>query len=146
MALTESSKSSKAQVFCRIRKSWVKKTPEEQVRQALLHAMIEKLGFLSALIAVEKSLDQLPHLQETEGLPKRRADILCFSRDFLPLLLIECKQDPIDAAAIEQVIGYNAFVRAPFLALADLTGVFFLHGRQLMPGLPTYDELTESRS
>lgn len=145
MALTESSKSSKQQIYCRIRKQLVKKTPEEQVRQALLQAMIEKLGFAGSLIAVEKSLDQLPHLKEVEGLPKRRADILCFSRDFLPLLLIECKQDPIDVTAIEQVIGYNAFVNAPFLALADLTGVFFLRGRELEPGLPTYSELAGGR-
>jgi type I site-specific restriction endonuclease len=143
MALTESSKSSNV-IYCCVRKQWVKKTPEERIRQTLLSVMIEKLGFPYSLLAVEKSLDQLPHLKQVEKLPQRRADILCFTKNMKPLLLIECKKERIDNTAIEQVRGYNAFVQAPFIALADEKGVFFLCGKELKAGLPHYDELLKA--
>lgn len=136
--------------YCLIRRCLVAKTPEEQIRQSLLGVMIEKLGFPRSLIAVEKSLDQLPHLKHGAApLPNRRADVLCFGKEIhpeyplFPLLLIECKQERIDQAAIDQVRGYNAFVGAPFLALADKQGVFFL-GEELKRGLPKYQELLEA--
>ncbi len=132
-----------------IRKSWVKRTPEEVVRQTLLQAMVGKLGFPPSLIAVEKELKSMPHLKNyPHKLPDRRADVVCFSsvlyRDNLPLplLLIECKENRIDQAAKEQVLGYNAFVQARFVALASPEGIRLLlpEGKEVI-GLPRYEEL-----
>jgi hypothetical protein len=135
-----------------IRKLWTKKTPEEVVRQTLLQAMIKALEFPAALIGVEFELKQLPHLaSHKRELPNRRADIICFAKEIhpsfslFPLLLVECKEESITQAAIEQAIGYNAFVEAPFIALADATGVsLLLPGGTLQKGLPSYPELIKA--
>jgi hypothetical protein len=155
MAPTESSKSNNPNLlYDRFRKRWVAKTPEEIVRQTLLQLMTEKLGYPVSHIAVEKALDQMPHLKHYPSkLPSRRADVVCFAKgihsrySLFPLLLIECKEDRIDQAAIEQVVGYNAFVQAPFSALADASGVsLLLPDGKLQKGLPTYEQLRNAVS
>ncbi len=112
------------------RKMWVVATPEEVVRQALVHQMVGRLGYPKELIALEKELKELPHLKAGAAIPaKRRLDIVCFARGIhpehplFPLLLIECKDKAISDAAKEQVIGYNDAVGAPFVAVAAQEGV-----------------------
>lgn len=86
--------------------------------------MIYALGFPKELIVVEKELKELPHLSAND-LPQRRIDILCYGKEIhpeyplYPLLLIECKKDALDEKAAQQLIGYNAHVRAYFIALAS---------------------------
>jgi len=103
-----------------IRKSWVEATPEEQVRQHLIQQLI-KLGYPPALMVVEKALSELPHLKGRSDVPLRRIDVLCYAkRDSLhPLLLVECKAEPLSKKAERQLIGYNAFVGAPYIALVN---------------------------
>ncbi len=153
MAPTGSSKSNRSDLlYDSVRRQWVKRTPEEMVRQTLLQVMVQKLGFPPALIAVERELKLLPHLlKDPRVLPERRADIICFAKGIhtrfplFPLLLVECKEDLIDQAAIEQVIGYNVFVEAPFIALADAIGVaLLLPGGTLQRGLPSYEMLLKA--
>lgn len=36
-----------------------------------------------------------------------------------PLMLVECKADKLDDASIRQLVGYNQFVRAPYLCLVS---------------------------
>jgi len=137
-----------------IRKRWVKKTPEEVIRQMLLQAMVKHLGFPSALIAVEKELRQMPHLKMYPGpLPDRRADVVCFSTGsdpaeaLVPLLLVECKEELLNEAAKNQVLGYNAFVQARFVALANAKGVWLLLPQgEMIAGLPRYGELLQAVS
>ena len=89
---------------------------EADVRNALIHMLVENLGFPRAWLAVEKELKEFADARA----PRRRIDLLAYGmvgNTLIPLLLIECKRETVDAAA-EQVIGYNAFVRAPFVALA----------------------------
>lgn len=104
---------------------------EEAVRQNLISHMVEKLGYPRSLIAVEKELSLLPSLAliPSAELPKRRADIIVFAEETLrPVLLIECKAIPLTPKDARQVIGYNAFVGAPCVALANqsqvLTGYY----------------------
>lgn len=121
-------KSKEGSLFDPIRKKWVEATPEEKIRQHLIRYMIDTLGYPPLWMAVEKELSQLPHLQltPTMEIAKRRADILVFAPHTLsPLLLIECKAVPL-TEAIEQVVGYNALVQAPFVALAN--------GKEVMTG------------
>ena len=49
----------KEQIFCEWRKRWVRLTPEEWVRQQLLHRLVEQLGYPASLIAVEVPLEKL---------------------------------------------------------------------------------------
>ncbi|MGE3954701.1 MAG: type I restriction enzyme HsdR N-terminal domain-containing protein [Parachlamydiales bacterium] len=92
-------------------------TPEEQVRQHLI-AQLLKLGYPPSLIAVEKALSELPHLQG-QTLPNRRLDCLCYANAETPLLLIECKAEALTPDAERQLIGYNGYVGAPYLALVN---------------------------
>jgi hypothetical protein len=125
-----SSRQKNKQVFDEVRNLWVAATPEEIVRQKVLQTLLKVLEFPKGLIAVERELHTLVPFQSRD-LPERRADILCFAKaidhpDLLPLLLIECKSGRISRDAIDQVLGYNHFVRARFAAVADETGIYLL--------------------
>src|SRR5690242_1968972 len=108
-------------VFDEIRSLWVKATPEELVRQRWIRRMVDELGFPKELIVVEKGIQELPHLAFRKA-PERRLDILCYGKgedSLFPLLLIECKEGKLSESAINQVLGYNHFVEAPFVAVVS---------------------------
>ncbi|NGX35963.1 MAG: hypothetical protein K1000chlam1_00799 [Candidatus Anoxychlamydiales bacterium] len=116
----------KDRLYDPIRNSYVLALPEEIVRQKYLSLMIDKLGFSKSLIAVEKDLRLLPHLQEKDFTKvKRRADIISFAKDIhpsysiYPLLMIECKACKLSKDTISQVLGYNHFVGAYFVSIAN---------------------------
>ncbi|NGX47135.1 MAG: hypothetical protein K1000chlam3_00506 [Chlamydiae bacterium] len=131
------------------RKLWVAALPEEVVRQKLLHVMITQLGFPKNFLVVEKQLSELPHLSGMVGLPKRRADILCFAKEIhaqfplFPLLLVECKEGKVGEEAAAQALGYNHYVQAPYVAIAGENEVRLVHPQRLS-FLPKYSELLES--
>lgn len=151
MALSWSNKQKAAQVFDPIRRLWVAAFPEEVVRQKFLQRML-KLGYPKAYIAVEKELKELSHLSLTQSaIPERRLDIICFAKEIhphfmlYPLLLVECKQKLIKDNATEQLLGYNEYVRAPFLAIVDENRIEVIFknsdGKQSLSFLPSYKEL-----
>jgi len=49
----------KEQIFCEWRRRWVRLTPEEWVRQQLLHYMVEQLDYPASCIAVEVPVEKL---------------------------------------------------------------------------------------
>lgn len=140
-------------LFCSLRKLWVAPLPEEKIRQALVQKMIQELGYPQGSVALEKSLHQLPHLQSKAALPNRRADIIVFAKNlhlhhpFYPLLLIECKATPLTHKVLRQIIGYNQFVEAYFIAAVNQTTLQLgwydrpSHDYCFEEGLPSYDEL-----
>jgi hypothetical protein len=97
---------------------------EEIVRQNLLTKLTEVYGFPKKLIGVEKEISTLLHLQGKK-VPKRRYDIICFAANLdvnyalSPLLLIECKAVELTKDTLDQVLGYNYYVNAPFVAIAN---------------------------
>lgn len=106
-----------------------------------------KLGYPEHLLAVEKSLKELASGIHTQ-VPRRRVDIVCFSQGSMkPLLMIECKAEAFTSAALYQVIGYNRFVEASFIAIANgaqiLTGWYDAQEKQyrFIETLPSYQEL-----
>lgn len=93
-----------------IRKMWVAATPEEQVRQFILKQLLGQ-GYPEGLIAVEKA-----------KLSGRRVDILVYQKkkgELQPYLLVECKAHKLNQATIDQVIGYNYHIQAPYIAIAN---------------------------
>lgn len=114
-------------IFCPLRKTWVAALPEEKIRQALLQEMTQRLGYPFGSLALEKSLSQLPHLQARSSLPRRRADLIVFAKDlhpqhaFYPLLLVECKAIALTDKTLRQIVGYNQFVEAYFVAVVNQT-------------------------
>lgn len=141
----------KERALCCIRREPVAETPEERVRQALLKKMTEELGFPAHLLAVEKALHQFPHLAQKRALPDCRVDIACFAsnifpgRELSPLLIIECKAVPITGSALEQVIGYNYFCEAPYVAVANEQSIRLSwlgdNGWESIDFLPHYQDL-----
>ncbi|MEX0962111.1 MAG: type I restriction enzyme HsdR N-terminal domain-containing protein [Simkaniaceae bacterium] len=120
--------------------------PEERVRQKLLREMINEKGYCSSHILVERGLNQLPHLAMRASLPDRRFDLLAYENKSLnPLLLVECKACKLSERVLEQVLGYNHFVGAPFFALSNSKQVitFWQEKGELkyLQKLPSYDEL-----
>lgn len=134
--------------------------PEELIRQRLLRHMLEDKGFPASLIAVEKALKQMPHLSGVNPLyiPSRRADIICYGKgihpeyDLYPLLLIECKAVKLTPRVINQVAGYNQFVKAFFIAIVNdheiQTGWFDSKKKEyvFVKTLPSYQDLMFSLS
>lgn len=114
-----------SQLYCLIRKEPVAPLPEERVRQRLLQYMISELGFPAPLITVEQPIRLIPGLDVSYSrrVPDRRADIVCFAKNkdqaLVPLLLVECKAVPLTSKVINQVLGYNHFVRSRFIALVN---------------------------
>jgi len=138
-------------VYDSLRQKWVKGTPEEIIRQRLCSKLIDELGYPKSLIVVEKKLSQMPHFIFDKNVTSRRFDIVCFAKDIIqghslyPLLLIECKQTPLDQNVKDQVIGYNHFLKACFVAIANETEVQTAacssDGYHFQPYLPSFEEL-----
>lgn len=125
----------------------MKRTPEEIVRQSLILQMTERLGYPKALLSIEKKLSEVCRFSG-ETLPNRRLDILCFSKKELePLLMVECKAITLTEKAIEQVIGYNRYVAAKFVCLANMDTILTGHydrdlgSYRFQKGLPSYQDL-----
>lgn len=99
----------KERVFDIIRKKYVVLTPEEWVRQHIIHYLITDHKFPKALISVEKQL-------LLNGLSKR-TDILLYNRSATPILIVECKSPdvPLTQAVVDQAARYNLTLRVPWL-------------------------------
>lgn len=119
--------------------------------------MVNSLGYPLESLAVEKGLDQMPHVQLTgQEVPCRRADIICFAKEIhpdyslYPLLLIECKSVKLNNKMKGQVIGYNRFLQSYFLAIVNQTEMMTgWYDRtkceyQFVDGLPSYPQLLSS--
>ncbi len=100
----------KEQIFCEWRHRWVRLTPEEWVRQQLLHRMAE-MGYPASLIAVETAI--------TLGQAKKRCDAVVYNRFMAPIMLIECKAEtvPLTQKTLDQALTYNRRLNVPYLVL-----------------------------
>jgi Type I restriction enzyme R protein N terminus (HSDR_N) len=136
------------QIYDPIRKIWVPAGPEELVRQSLIQKMVQNLGFPAHSLAVEVDLRSLPHIDSK--VPERRADIICFAQgihpDYLlyPLLLVECKRGKASQEALHQLVGYNYYVKAAFVAVAGHDEIFVARqgkDAEAISFLPTYQDL-----
>ena len=87
--------SGKKSIFDIIRKKYVAATPEEFVRQHIIHYLVNEKFYPKALLAVEMPL--------TVNTMKRRCDIVAFKSN-QPLMIVECKAPSIK-------LNQNAFDR-----------------------------------
>lgn len=112
--------------------------PEEQIRQTLLRHLVQQLDYPKSYISIEKAL---------EG-PNRRYDVLVYGNcqgEIKPLLLIECKAEKVTQEAVQQALGYNHEVGAPFVAAVggDRALMMTKDGKP-MGGLVSYGALLEA--
>ena len=101
-------------IFCPFRRKYVAATPEENVRQTFLHALVEQFDYPQSLIGVEVPI------AVGAGVDKR-CDAVVYSRSLQPLVLIEFKapEVAITQTTLDQAAVYNTTVHAPYLILAN---------------------------
>jgi type I site-specific restriction endonuclease len=104
---------SKTEIFDSFRKKYVLLTPEEWVRQHFAHYLSQTLGVPISLMALEKKIIM-------NGL-KRRFDIVVYSKEITPLLIVECKATsvPVTQAVFDQAARYNSVLKAPYLVVTN---------------------------
>lgn len=96
-----------------LRKKYVKLTPEEWVRQHFIHYLITHLNWPIGLMASE-------HKVNYNNMAKR-CDIVSFTKNLNPLLIVECKAPSIalNEDIFYQIAKYNFTLKAPFLILTN---------------------------
>ena len=96
-----------------IHKKALKNLPEERVRLRIMEALI-RAGWSKHRISTEESIGEL-------GNQSMRSDLICYSQQFDPKLLVECKAEhiTISAKTAEQVARYNQQVGASFLLMTN---------------------------
>lgn len=135
-------------IYDPIREKEVNATPEECVRVDLLHKMFT-LGYPKHLIRVEVALKPsvLTHAVKDSKAPRRRLDIVCYQKSghsFTPLLLVECKACALSNATLRQVIGYNYYLKAPFICVANAFEMRFGSlDLERVESLPSYETLLQ---
>ncbi|HBH06819.1 MAG TPA: restriction endonuclease subunit R [Flavobacteriales bacterium] len=100
-------------IFDPIRKKYVLRTPEEEVRQRILRYLIDVKGYPVSRIAVEKELT-------VKGL-KKRTDILYYDKLAQPALLVECKAPrvKISQRTFDQAFRYNLNLGVRFVVITN---------------------------
>ncbi|MCO5286901.1 MAG: type I restriction enzyme HsdR N-terminal domain-containing protein [Chitinophagaceae bacterium] len=100
------------EIFDAIRKTWVALTPEEWVRQHFIQFLFTQ-SYPAPLIAVEKQIT-------LAGLTKR-FDIVAYSRDMRPFMIIECKRMDVSLSekVLAQALRYHASLECPYLIITN---------------------------
>ncbi|MBX0290259.1 type I restriction enzyme HsdR N-terminal domain-containing protein [Hymenobacter sp. HSC-4F20] len=88
-------------------------TPEEWVRQHVVHYLINHRGYPKGLLSLERG-----HRYNQR---QKRTDLVALDATGKPLLLVECKAPsvPITAAVALQAATYNQTIGAPLLLLSN---------------------------
>jgi hypothetical protein len=126
------------QVFDVVRSKWVALTPEEWVRQHLLHFLIVDCRYPKGRISVEKKV-------RLNGMNKR-SDIVLYDQEAGPVLLIECKAPDIELSdqTFRQASMYNLTLQVPYLMITNgreaiCAQIDSARGQfQLLKGLPPF--------
>lgn len=99
-------------ILCLIRKKWIQLTPEEWVRQHILHVLIYEQNIGVSRIAVER---------QVQG-SNKRFDILVHNKETgQPQMIIECKAYDVEVgqSTFNQVGRYNLNLNVPYLLVSN---------------------------
>jgi hypothetical protein len=125
---------SQLRIFDPARKKYVALTPEEWVRQHLIHYLSKDKGYPLGLMKVEKEF-------KYNKLTKR-ADIIVCDRTGAPLLMAECKSPDVEITqgVFDQAVRYNLIMDVELMILSNGINHFCF---QLDKDTRTYVVLTE---
>ena len=100
-------------VFDRLRKQFVRLTPEEYVRQQFVSYLIEHKGYPSGLLANEITI--------VLGNVKKRCDTVLYDNYSHPLMIIEYKSPTIEISqkTFDQIARYNLALQVPWLIVSN---------------------------
>jgi len=136
-------KNDKTEIFDIFRKKFVVLTPEEWVRQHFASYMVNEKQYPKNLLALEYSFK----IQTR----KKRVDIVAFSPNGKPLLVVECKAAgiPINQKVFDQIARYNMAFKVQYLIVTNGIQQYACKidynnlSYQFMEEMPSYNELTE---
>ncbi len=124
-----------------IRKKYVALTPEEWVRQLIIHHLTTEKGYPAQLLAVEKGIN----LNGTQ----KRCDLVAYNNTGAPQLIVECKAPEVQLtdAVMEQTARYNLVLKVPYLLVGNGHDFYCVavdlanSSYQFLPGIPSFLEL-----
>lgn len=102
----------KEYIFDKVRRKWVRLTPEEWVRQNIVQYLVQVKGYPLSLLSVEKEI--------LVGDLRKRCDIVVF-KQAQPWMIIECKQPdvPVNESVLRQVLRYNMTTCCTYLVVSN---------------------------
>lgn len=123
------------------RRAWVRLTPEEWVRQHVIHAFAETLGYPVELMQVEGTI--------TLNEMSRRCDIVIYGNATTPRMIVECKKPQVSLTqkVIDQACRYNMVLNVPYLYLTNGMQHLVLkvdknnHTLNQIQGFPSWEEI-----
>lgn len=120
-------------VFDTIRKKWLLLTPEEWVRQHVINYLIIEKKYPASLISLEKEI-------ELNG-AKKRYDIVVYSKDLKPEIIIECKAPEIALSqeVLEQALRYNLILDVNYVFITNGKMDAIYHQGKLLNELPDFN-------
>jgi len=121
-------------VFDIIRKKYILLTPEEWVRQHLVHYLIDAKQCPPSLLGIEKGIKV--------GALNKRVDVVVFDDKGKPLLLAECKSPDVTltTATLQQAAVYNKTLGVEYLLI---TNGLSMHICKYSNGFNQFEFLTE---
>jgi hypothetical protein len=120
-------------IFDEIRRSWIRITPEEWVRQNCIRYLIEVMNYPRTLIAIEKQIRL--------GEMIKRFDALVYKTADTPWMIVECKSPsvPLNQDVLQQALRYNLVIPVPFILITNGAAASCYH--KTVDGLRPLDEL-----
>ena len=100
-------------IFDPARKKFVALTPEEWVRQHVIQYLVKDKNVPVSLIKVESEFQLLK--------TKKRFDVAVFTRNGIPLLIVECKSTSVELTQneMDQALRYNMSLKVKYLWLTN---------------------------
>ncbi|HNI43645.1 MAG TPA: type I restriction enzyme HsdR N-terminal domain-containing protein [Chitinophagales bacterium] len=140
---TQEMPNGKVQIWDMVRRKYVALTPEEWVRQHVLHYLITTKNEPKGLVSVEMPL--VLHQQA------KRADVVLCDRQAMPLLMVECKAPSVvlSQAVLEQITRYNMVLQVPFWWIINGLQHFIYHinyvdnNYAFLADIPTFGEMLQ---
>ena len=103
-------------IFDESRRTWLRLTPEEWVRQNFIRYLIYTKNYPSSLVAVEKKI--------MVGEMVKRFDILVYDNNHQPWMMVECKSTAVTLKpdVLDQVLRYNIAMPVHYLVITNGVG------------------------
>ena len=100
-------------IYDPLRKKWVARTPEEEVRQAVIAWLRDAKHVPTGLMESEYGF--------LYNRRRYRADVLVFDRQLQPLMLVECKAPGVrlNARVVEQVVRYTRVLAVRYVLVTN---------------------------
>lgn len=132
------------EIFDPVRRKYVALTPEESVRQRIVLYLTTEKHYPLNLMRIEAGM-------KLNGMQKR-CDILVYSRNLNPLLMVECKSETVKISQdiFEQLSRYNLVFKVPYLIATNGRNTycckinFEKSSYEFIEEIPVFEELTNS--